>query len=30
MSDPTEVLQYEVRRLRDIVERQYLEIAWQQ
>ena len=30
MSDPTEVLQYEVRRLRDIVERQYLELAWQQ
>ena len=30
MIDTTAALQYEVRRLRDMVERQYLELAWQQ
>jgi len=30
MIETTEALQHEVRRLRDIVERQYLELAWQQ
>ena len=30
MADTTAGLQYEIRRLRDIVERQYLELAWQQ
>lgn len=30
MVETAEALQYEVRRLRDIVERQYLELAWQQ
>lgn len=30
MLDTPEALQYEIRRLRDIVERQYLELAWQQ
>ena len=30
MIDTAEALQYEVRRLRELVERQYLELAWQQ
>ena len=30
MIETAEALQYEVRRLRDLVERQYLELAWQQ
>ncbi len=30
MLETPEALQYEIRRLRDIVERQYLELAWQQ
>lgn len=30
MADSAEVLQYEIRRLREIVEKQYLELAWQQ
>ena len=30
MIDTTAGLQFEIRRLRDIVEKQYLEIAWQQ
>lgn len=30
MVDSTAALQYEIRRLRDMVERQYLELAWQQ
>ena len=30
MIETAEALQYEVRRLREIVERQYLELAWQQ
>ena len=30
MADTAEALQYEIRRLRDVVERQYLELAWQQ
>lgn len=30
MIDTTAALQFEVRRLRDLVERQYLELAWQQ
>jgi hypothetical protein len=30
MMETTEALQYEVKRLREIIERQYLELAWQQ
>lgn len=30
MVETVESLQYEVRRLRDVIERQYLELAWQQ
>jgi hypothetical protein len=30
MTDTTDALQFEVRRLREIVEKQYLEISWQQ
>ena len=30
MLETPEAMQYEIRRLRDIVERQYLELAWQQ
>jgi hypothetical protein len=30
MADVAETLRYEIRRLRDVVERQYLELAWQQ
>ena len=30
MVDSTAALQFEIRRLRDMVERQYLELAWQQ